>query len=70
MDPSHQTESLRSISSADCVPLKEDSLACSTWNLLMQETTASSLSIQEAVRFEEGWCECYQSDPALTTPPN
>lgn len=58
MDPSHQTESLRSISSDDCVPLKEDSLACSTWNLLVQETTASSLSIQEAVRFEEGWCEC------------
>lgn len=65
MDPSHQTESLRSISSNDCVPLKEDSLACSTWNLLVQETTATGMSEAEAEDLESIY-----SDPALTTPPN
>lgn len=65
MDPSHPTESLRSISSDDCVPLKEDSLACSTWNLLVPETTATSLSEAEAKDLESIY-----SDPALTTPPN
>lgn len=52
MDPSHPTESPRSISFEACVPLREDSLECSTENPLLDWTTATGLTDQQAEDFQ------------------